>query len=188
MPMSVGRMLPSALSLPAVSFCWLTLISFLRSFSEIAIGRVRGGVGATGDAGVDLAERDLVGDVDRRLQTGAARLLQVAGRGLGRQLGAEHRLAGQVEVAAVLEHGAGDDLAEALTLEAEAGGQAVDGRGEHLLVGGAGVDGVRPGERDPVAAEDGDAAGCGVCRHGGSRALRRGENKRCEGQITIGGR
>ena len=38
MPMSVGRIAPSALILPAVSFCWLTLISFLRSFSEIAIG------------------------------------------------------------------------------------------------------------------------------------------------------
>ena len=37
-PMSVGRIAPSALSLPAVSFCWLTLISFLRSFSEMAIG------------------------------------------------------------------------------------------------------------------------------------------------------
>ena len=38
MPMSVGRIAPRALTRPAVSFCWLTLISFLRSFSEIAIG------------------------------------------------------------------------------------------------------------------------------------------------------
>ena len=77
----------------------------------------------------------------------------------GRQPRAEHGLAGQVEVARVLEHRAGDDLAEPLALQAEAGDQAVDGRGQHLLVGDVGVDGVGPGERDAVAAEDGDAAG-----------------------------
>ena len=47
-------------------------------------------------------------------------------------------------------------VAEALALQVEAGDQAVDGGGEHLLVGDTGVDGVAPGERDAVAAEDGD--------------------------------
>ena len=75
--------------------------------------RVGGGVHAAGDADVDLAERDLVGDQDRGLEPGAARLLDVVGRGLGGELGAEHGLAGQVEVTAVLEHRAGGDLAEA---------------------------------------------------------------------------
>ena len=69
-------------------------------------------------------ERDLVGHRDRGLD-GVARLLDVVGRRLGCELGAEHRLAGQVEVAGVLEH-AGDDLAEPLPLEAVAGDQAVD--------------------------------------------------------------
>ena len=103
-----------------------------------------------------LAERDLVGDEDRRLEPGAAGLADVVGRGLGRELRAEHGLAGQVEVAAVLEHGAGGDLAEALAGEPEALDQAVERRGQHVLVGGLRVGAVRAGERDPVAAEDGD--------------------------------
>ena len=118
---------------------------------------VRGRVGAAGDADVDLPERDLVRDLDRGLQAGAAGLLDVGGRRLRGELRAEDGLAGQVEVAGVLEHGAGDDLTDALALEAEPGDQAVDGGGQHLLVGRRRVDGVRAGERDPVAAQDGDA-------------------------------
>ena len=87
--------------------------------------------------------------------------MSVAG-GLGRELGAEHRLTGQVEVTAVLEHRTGDDLTETLALEPEPGHQAVDGSGQHLLVGGRGVGGVGAGEGDPVAAEDGDATSLGL--------------------------
>ena len=123
---------------------------------------VGGGVGATGDADVDLTQGDLVGDLDGGLQAGAAGLLDVGGGGLGRQLGAEHRLAGQVEVAGVLEHGAGDDLAHRLTGQAEAVDETVDGRGQHLLVGGGGVVGVGAGEGDPVAADDGDTTSLGL--------------------------
>ena len=121
--------------------------------------RVGGGVGPAGDADLDLAEGDLVGDLDGRLQTGAAGLLDVDRRRLRRQLGAEHRLAGQVEVPGVLEHRAGDDLPDPLALEAEAGDQAVQRGGQHLLVGGVGVDGVGAGEGDAVAAQDGDPTG-----------------------------
>ena len=103
-----------------------------------------------------LAEGDLVGDEDRRLEAGAARLADVVGGRLGRELRAEHRLAGEVEVAAVLEDGARGDLAEALALEAEAGDEAVERGGQHVLVGGLRVGAVRARERDPVAAEDGD--------------------------------
>ena len=124
--------------------------------------RVGGGVGATGDADLDLAEGDLVGDLDRRLEAGAAGLLDVGRGRLGRELRAEHRLAGQVEVAGVLEHGAGDELAEPLALQPEPVDQAVEGRGQHVLVGRGRVDGVGAGERDPVAAEDGDATGLGL--------------------------
>ncbi len=82
--------------------------------------RVRGGVDAAGDAAVDLAEGDLVGDEDRRLETGAAGLADVVGRRLGREPRAEQRLAGQVEVAGVLEDGATGDLAEPLAGDAVA--------------------------------------------------------------------
>ena len=77
-------------------------------------GRVRGRVDAAGDARVDLAEGDLVRDEDRGLQPGAAGLGDVVGGRRRRQARAEHRLAGEVEVAAVLEDRAGDDLAEPL--------------------------------------------------------------------------
>ena len=138
--------------------------------------RVGGGVGAAGDAGVDLAEGDLVGDEDRRLEAGAAGLLDVVGGRLGREPGAEHALAGQVAVARVLEHGAAGDLAEPLALEAEAVDQAVEGGGEHVLVGGVRVDGVGAREGDAVAADDGDAAGVSVnsdAFHGTGNAKKR---------------
>ena len=83
-------------------------------------GRVAGRVDAAGDARVDLAERHLVGDVDRGLEPGAAGLLDVVCRRIRRQGAAEHALARQVEVAASLEDPARGDLAEALALETEA--------------------------------------------------------------------
>ena len=69
---------------------------------------------------------------------------------------AEHALAGQVEVVAVLEHAAGRDLAEPLALRGRSGRRARRARSvnmswfEALRVGP-----VLAGERDPVAAEDG---------------------------------
>jgi len=51
--------------------------------------RVGGGVHPTGDPAVDLAQGNLVGDQDRRLQAGAARLLDIVGRRLGGERGAE---------------------------------------------------------------------------------------------------
>ena len=51
--------------------------------------------------------------------------------------------------------------------QVEAVGKPVQGSSQHLLVGGVGVRGVGPGERDPVAADDGDAAvRCGGSGHG----------------------
>ena len=123
--------------------------------------RVRRGVHPAGDAAVDLPEGDLVGHQDRRFQAGAAGLLQVVGRRLRRQPRAEHAFAGQVEVAGVLEHRAGDHFAQAFAMQVEALDQAFQGRGEHLLVAGGGVDGVGTGERDAVAANDGDPAQLG---------------------------
>jgi hypothetical protein len=118
--------------------------------------RVARGVDAAGDAPGDLAERDLAGDGQRRLKAGVAGHLEVVGRGGVVERAAQDALAGEVEVAAVLEHGAGHDLAGALAGEPEARDEPVQRRGEHVLVGGVGVRAVRAGERDPVAPEDGD--------------------------------
>jgi hypothetical protein len=95
----------------------------------------------------------------------------------------------------VLEHRPRHDLAEALALEAEPGDETVEGGGQHLLVGRRGVDGVGTGERDPVAAEDGDTTSLGlhglVCSSGVDARLhpcRCGwENKRGEGHVTFFG-
>ena len=160
--MSPGRIAPSALSRPAVSLARLTFISLRRSLSLIATGASEVVSVPPAMPDVDLAERDLVGDLDRRLQPGAAGLLDVVGGRLGCEPRAEHALAGQVEVARVLEHRAGHDLAEPLAPQLEPVDQAVDGGGQHLLVGDAGVDGVGAGERDAVAADDGDRAGGGL--------------------------
>jgi hypothetical protein len=76
------------------------------------------------------------------------------------QPGAQHRLPRQVEVTAVLENRSGHELTHrARLVEAVALDQAVQGRGEHLLVGGGGVGAVGAGERNAHTADDGDAAG-----------------------------
>ena len=115
---------------------------------------------------VVLAERDAVGDGDGRLQAGAAGLLQVVGRGVRRQRAAEHALAHQVEVAAVLEHRAADDGAEPLARQVEPVDESAERGGEHVLVGRVGVGAVGAGEGDPVSAEDGYSAGCLAWRLG----------------------
>jgi hypothetical protein len=116
--------------------------------------RIGGGVHAPGDRGVDLADRDLVGNQGDRLEPGAAGLLDVVGRRLGGELRAQHHFADQIEVAAVLQHGAGGNLAEPLAFEAEARHEPVDRCREHVLVRGGGVSAVRAGERDAVGADD----------------------------------
>jgi hypothetical protein len=117
---------------------------------------VAGRVHAAGDAPLDLAERDLPRHRERRLQAGVARLLDVVGGRRVIERAAEHALAREVEVATVLEYGAGDDLAGALAREPEASDEPVQRRGQHVLVGRVGVWPVGPGEGDPVAPEDRD--------------------------------
>ena len=114
-------------------------------------------VHAAADADLDLTDLDLVGDVVDRLQAGATRLLHVQAGSLRGELRAEHRLADQVEVTAVLENRTTGNLAEALALKAEASHETIKGGGEHLLVGGGGVRAVRTRERDAIATENGDA-------------------------------
>ncbi len=127
-------------------------ISRRSSLSEIGASEVVSEPPAI--AGVGLAEGDLVRDQDRRLEAGAARLADVVGRRLRRELRAEDRLARQVDVARVLEHGAGGDLAEALALEPVLRGDAVDDRRQHVLVRRLRVLRVRARERNAVSPED----------------------------------
>ena len=96
--------------------------------------------------------------MDRGLQARAAGLLHVIGGGRWRKSRAQHDFPGQVEVATVLEDGAGGHLTHPSTLQAEASDQPVQCRGQHVLVGGAGIGAVRPRKRDPIAAENGGAA------------------------------
>jgi hypothetical protein len=118
--------------------------------------RVAGRVDPTSDAGIHLSQRDLVGCVDHRLQAGSARLLQVDGGRTPIELGAQHDLAREVEIPAVLENRTRGDLADARTGQPEAGDQAVEGGTQHVRVGGLGVRAVGAREGDPVAAEDAD--------------------------------
>src|SRR2546429_8330402 len=114
--------------------------------------RIRGGVDPPGDRDLDLSERDLVGDEDRRLETGPASLLDVVRGSLGRELRAEDGLAREVEVAAVLEDGSGRYLAEQLALERELADERVERRRQHVLVRCPRAGAVLPSERDPDAA------------------------------------
>ena len=160
-----GRMLASALIR-----CWgvlarLSASRVWRRSSLTAIGASDAESTPPAIAGVDLPEGDLVRGQHDGLEPGAARLLDVVGGRGRRELRPEDGLAGEVEVAAVLEHRAGDDLADLLAGQPEPGDQAVEGGGEHVLVGRPGVRTAGAGERDPVAADHRGAAG------GGGRGL-----------------
>ncbi len=137
--------------------------------------RVGSGIDAAGDAAVDLPEGDLVGHQDRRLQAGTAGLLDIVGRGFRGQARTEHAFAGQVEVARMLQHGAGHHLAKALSVQVVALHQAFQGGSEHLLVARRGVHGVRAGEGNTVAADNGDPAQLGHGRTPCWNRLRRAE-------------
>jgi hypothetical protein len=92
----------------------LCVVELEEDLAQVVVERDRGvggGVDPAGNRRILLAERDLVRHLDHRLQAGAAGLTDVVGGGVVRQLRAEHALAGEVEVPAVLEHGASGDLA-----------------------------------------------------------------------------
>src|SRR6185503_19175020 len=114
---------------------------------------------AAGDAGVDLAERDLVGDDDCRLEAGDAGALHVEARSLRRESGVEQRLARQVPLARMLHHGTRDDVAEPEPLQRELLYDRLEGGREHLLVADARVGALRARERDAGAADDRDPPG-----------------------------
>ena len=84
-PMSVGRICASAVSRDRDVARGVDLHQLLAELVADRDRRVRRRVGAAADAGLDHAQRDLVGDVERRLQPGAAGLLEVDPRGLARR-------------------------------------------------------------------------------------------------------
>ncbi len=150
-----GRMPASALSR---SLQRLGVVQADQHAAQVLVDRERGvggGVDAAGDAGLDLPEGDLVGDQDRRPR---GRCRRPAGRRRpawsadSREPSTLSRV--RLKSRRVLEDGAGDDLAELLALQPEAGDQPVERRGEHVLVGRLRVGGVGAGERDAVAADD----------------------------------
>ncbi|MNQ70730.1 hypothetical protein D3C85_853740 [compost metagenome] len=127
--------------------------------------RVRGGVHPARDPDLDLAQGDLVGDENGRLQPGAAGLLHVIGRGVVADGGVQQALAGQGDVARQLQHRPRRHLAQPQAVQVETVGQALQGGGQHLLIGGLGIGGVRPREGDAIAAEDSDATRRGRGQH-----------------------
>lgn len=131
-----------------------------------ADGRVRGRVGAPGNPHFNLAEGDFIGHQQRRFQAGAAGLLQVVGRGFGRQGGGQQRFAGQVEIPRVLDHSARSELAQAQAVEVVAVHQALQRGHQQILVAVVGVHRVGAGKRNAVAADNRHAA-----RRGGAEAV-----------------
>ena len=118
-PMSPGRIAPSAATLPAGVAGGVDLHQLPAQPVADRDRRVRGGVGATGDADVDTCRARSCSPtwIAACSPVPHACWMSMAGR-LRRELRAEHRLAGQVEVAGVLEHRAGDHLADPLALRA----------------------------------------------------------------------
>ena len=115
--------------------------------------RVARGVHPAGDADVELTERDLVRDQDHRFQPGAAGLRDVIGRRRRVEARSQHAFTSEVIVAAVLEHRARDDFADALPGKTEPGDQTVERGGQQVLVRRQGVGAGGPGERGTVAPQ-----------------------------------
>ncbi len=117
-------------------------------------GGIRSGIGAAGDARVDLAQGNFVGHQDRRLKPGTTGLLDVVGRRFRRQPRSQNGFAGQVEITGMLDDGPGHHLAQAFAFQTVTVHKATDGRRQHVLVGEFAVRGVRPGKRNPVTAQN----------------------------------
>ena len=160
--MSPGRIRPSAVSLPLVSRAALTFMSFLRSLSLIATG-------ASEVVSVPPAMPTSIWPRAILLATWIAAWrpvphacwMSVAGVSADSlEPSTDSRV--RLKSRACLSTAPATTSPSRSPSQPEAGHQPVDGRRQHLLVGGVGVDGVGAGERDAVATEDGDAAGGGV--------------------------
>ena len=111
-------------------------------------GRVAHGVDTRGNGALDLAQRYLVAEQNRRFETGAAGPLQIeAGRFRG-QPGPQHRLARQVPLTRVLHDRACRDVVQTLALQPETLHHCAQGGGQHFLIAHLSVGAVAPYERN----------------------------------------
>src|ERR1700730_8186485 len=109
---SAAGSLPTSLSRSTFDFDRRSPSSTRRRSSPTAIGAAEGGPPPPPRRSHVIPPRgDAVGGGDRRLQPGAACLLDVEGGRVGRQRAAEDALTHQVEVAAVFEHSSADHRA-----------------------------------------------------------------------------
>ena len=148
--------------------CGLLAVGGQQGLAELLVQsdrRVRGGVHPAGDPDLDLAQGDLVGHEDGRLQPGAAGLTDVIGRGVVTDGGVQQTLARQGDVARQLQHRPRRHLAQPQPVQAVSVGQTLQRRRQHLLIGGLGIGGVGPGEGNAVAAQNGDPARRGSGQH-----------------------
>ena len=121
--------------------------------------RIADGVHAGCDAGIDLAECDLVADRDRRLQARAAGTLHVEAGRLRIEARRQNALAHQVEILRMLQHGACDHVAETLAVQLVAIDDAAQRSGQHVLVAHIRIGAVGPGEWNPGSTDHCDAPG-----------------------------
>ncbi len=163
---------------------WPKAAAAVALHQQFAIGirkhhrRIAHRVDAAGDAGVDLAQRDLVGDQDRGLETGAAGALDVESRRLRIELGGHQCFAHQVEVPRMLDDRAADHIAEPMALQAEALDHGMQRRGQQFLVALARVGAVGAREGNAAAADDGDTPGCCKGQHDGLQDCGRRRERR----------
>jgi hypothetical protein len=129
-------------------------------------GWIADGVDTAGNARIDLAQRDLVADQDGGLEAGAAGPLDVEARSLGIEPRRQHAFAHQVEVLRVLQHRAGNDIAQPLSRQPEAVDDAAQHGGEHVLVALLRIGAVGAGEGNAGATDDGDSPYLRSCQHG----------------------
>ncbi len=138
----------------------LGVLSFDQAMGELRLehdGRIRGGIGAHGDAAFGLPGRDFRADGHGRLQAGTAGLLHRDARGAVRQLGAEHGLARQVPVLGMGYDGAAHHFVDVRACQLVLVDQAVQDADQHIQIGLVGVKRVRAAERRAQSTDDSDA-------------------------------
>ncbi|MNS76615.1 hypothetical protein D3C72_1101680 [compost metagenome] len=122
---------------------------------------VGGGVRTAADAGLDLAQGDLVGNGDDAVQRCAAGTLQGDAGGQRRQARGQRGFAAQVPVAGVLDDRTHRHFAQLLAVQAEALDQRSQRAHRHAEVADIRIRGVLAAERNADATEDGDGTSVG---------------------------
>ena len=132
---------------------------------------IGGGIRSAADADLDLAERNLVGDGDHRVQARAAGALQGDARRQRREARGQRGFAAEIPVGGMLEHRAHRHLTQHLALQAEFFDQCAQRLDRHAEVADVEVGGVVLAEGDANAAKNGDTT-CGAHGRSLERSLR----------------